>query len=451
MSTADVVRLVAGLGLILVMAHGFGRLAALLRQPPVVGEILAGVLLGPSCLGLVAPRAEAYLLPSGGPVADGLNACYQLGQLLLIFLAGAELRIAATKRELSTGARIALGGLLVPFAVGVGLALADGKRFAGPSATAATTPLIVGLAVAVAAIPVIARIMDDLGVSGTRFGRLVLMVAVVEDAVLYIVLAVALGLAKGAGGVFGLWQAHGSSAPIPTAVYYTVVSVLFLGVCLRWGPGLYRRLATGRANLPAARSAVGFRLAFLCAMVVLCAVLGVNPVFGALTAGACVARGDEGAADPGTAAASAQAWEATKQLSTALFIPLFFLGVGRQVNLVHGFDPWFLCWFLLLATGAKLLGVWPAARLAGESPRVAGLLALALNARGTVGLILAGTAYQDGLINQQFFTVLVLVSVLTSQLAGCVLGLPGQRRAVIAAADPMPAAPSPRPAVAAVR
>ncbi|MER6197370.1 cation:proton antiporter [Streptomyces sp. NPDC001586] len=421
MTVIDTIRLLAALAVICAAAHGCGFLFGALRQPPVIGEVVGGILLGPSLLGLLAPAARAALFPASGAVTSALDAIYQLGQLLLMFLAGAELRIRAGVRERRTGAIVAAAGLVVPFAAGVGIAALVPAFFAGPAGSTVTTALVVGLAMAVAAIPVISRIMMDLKIMDTAFGRIVLMVAVIEDVILYVVLAVVLGLARsGTGHPVGLWDLIGTTAPAPTAAYFTVVSLLFFAASLTWGARLFHRLARHRANIVARQSPVAFRLIFLCAVVLLCLGLGVNAVFGALMAGICAARGDQAAEDgtsPGTEREAA-VWGAIRQFSMAFFIPVFFVLVGMRLDLVRAFDPVFFLWFLTLACGIKMAGIWAGARLAGEDRVFSSSLAFALNARGTIGIVLAGVTRQAELINDRFFVVLVLVSLVTCQIAG---------------------------------
>ncbi|MFD9369898.1 cation:proton antiporter [Streptomyces sp. NPDC060020] len=439
MTVIDTIRLLAALAVICAVAHGCGFLFGALRQPPVIGEVVGGILLGPSLLGLLAPAARAALFPASGAVTSALDAIHQLGQLLLMFLAGAELRIRAGGRERRTGAIVAAAGLVVPFAAGVGIAALVPAFFAGPAGSTVTTALVVGLAMAVAAIPVISRIMMDLKIMDTAFGRIVLMVAVIEDVILYVVLAVVLGLARsGTGHPVGLWDLIGTAAPVPTAAYFTVVSLLFFAASLTWGARLFHRLARHRANIVARQSPVAFRLIFLCAMVLLCLGLGVNAVFGALMAGICAARGDQGA-DDGTSRGTereAAVWGAIRQFSMAFFIPVFFVLVGMRLDLVRAFDPLFFLWFLTLACAVKTAGIWAGARLAGEDRVFSSSLAFALNARGTIGIVLAGVTRQAELINDRFFVVLVLVSLVTCQIAGYRLARTADRLRDTAGPDP---------------
>ncbi|MFF4486769.1 cation:proton antiporter [Streptomyces sp. NPDC001544] len=420
MTVVETARLLTAVGLVCIAAHVLGHLFARLKQPPVIGEIVGGILLGPSLLGLAAPDAEQWLFPKSGPVTSAMDVIYQLGQLLLMFLAGAELRIRVEGRQRRTGVLVGAAGLLVPFTVGAAIAGLRPVWFTGQSGTTVTTVLVVGLAMAVAAIPVISRIMMDLGILDAPFGRIVLAVAVIEDVILYIVLAIALGLAN-SGESAGLWPAVGSSAVVPSVAYYTLVSALFFALALFAGPRVFRWLAQHRWNLVARQSPLAFRLVFLFSMVLCCMAFGINAVFGALVAGMCAVRGDLATGEAAADARGEQVWGAIRQFSMAFFVPVFFGLVGARLDLARDFDAWFFLWFLAVACTVKAVSIWGAALLAGESRAVAGSLAVALNARGTVGVVLAGVTYRAQLINERFFVVLVLVSLVTSQLAGAVL------------------------------
>jgi Kef-type K+ transport system membrane component KefB len=282
-----------------------------------------------------------------------------------------------------------------------------------------TLALVFGIAAAVAAIPVISRIMMDLRILDSPFGRIVMVVAVVEDAVLYIVLAVVLGLsAVKSADAYGLWSLVGSTATLPTAVYYIATSLAFFGVSLLWGPAFFRWLASARFNVIERHNPTFFRLVFLFAGVLCCVALGVNPIFGALTAGICAARGDADPTDLQAEGRALHAWEAIRHFSLALFVPSYFALVGLKLDLIRDFDLVFFCWFLAFACLVKGASVWVAGRLAGESPVFSTRLAVALNARGTLGVLLASVTLSAGIINEKFFAALVLVSILTCQIAG---------------------------------
>jgi Kef-type K+ transport system membrane component KefB len=206
LATGDVARLLVALTVLLVAAHGIGAAFARLRQPRVIGEIVGGLLLGPTALGALAPSVHNWIFPADGPTATVLGAVYQLGLLLLLYCSGMEIRSWLTRREAQTGAFILAFGTVLPFLAGLAaLAVLDESQFFGPSGNAHSFLLVFAIAMAVTSIPVISRIMFDLGILGTPFSRIVLGVAVVEDIVLYVVLAVALGIAAQHGSApYGL-------------------------------------------------------------------------------------------------------------------------------------------------------------------------------------------------------------------------------------------------------
>jgi Kef-type K+ transport system membrane component KefB len=281
------------------------------------------------------------LFPTLGPVAVGLDVAYQTGLLLLMFLAGAELRVRVEPGERRTAAMIAVAGLVLPFAGGILAVYPIGYRnLAGPNATVLSFYLTFGIATAVASIPVISRIMMDLGILDTAFARIVLMVAVAKDAVLYIVLAAVPALAEAQSThAFGLWVLFGTDAVLPTALYYIVASLVFFGVCAVWGSRFFRWLVSNHWNAIERRNPTAFRLIFLFTAVAGCAELGINPIFGALMAGICAARGDIGHEALQAEGRPKHAWEAIKHFSLAFFIPVYFVLVGLRLDLFQQLDP----------------------------------------------------------------------------------------------------------------
>ncbi|MFI6604741.1 cation:proton antiporter [Nonomuraea sp. NPDC050536] len=443
LTTADVTHVLLALTLLLLAAHAVGYVFGMLRQPPVIGEIIGGLLLGPTLLGAIAPGFSQWIFASSKVTSSVLGAVYQIGLLLLMFLVGTELRFRATRGEVRTVALITSIGLAVPFAVGLALAsLLDTKRFAGPAGTPVALGLVFGIAVAVTSIPVISRILMDLQLLETPFARLVLSVAVLEDVALYVVLAVVLGIDNGGSqGVFGLWSLGDTDDVTLTVTYYVVASLVFLGIALVLGARTVFSLANSRFNLIERRNPTAFRLLVLFTAVLACTGLGINPIFGALIAGIACRKADGGP----EAAVSTVTWAPLKQFAQAFFIPVYFAVVGLKLDLLHNVDFVFLGWFFALACLTKAASVWVAARLAGEDRRSAVQLAVAMNARGGPGIVLATVTFGAGIINQMFFTVLVLLSIVTSQIAGYWLDRSAVRLRVSGVAAPQPD-PAGRPA-----
>jgi len=406
------------LTLLVMVAHALGHLFATLRQPPVIGEILGGLLLGPTVLGTVAPGVAESLFPASGVTASVLGALYYLGLLLLMFLAGGEVHVHAAREERKTVLAVTTLGLLLPFCAGILIVqVLDHADFSGPRGSPVSFALIFGIAIAVTSIPVISRIMLDLGILNTAFARMVLTVAVLEDIVLYVILAVILGLVQAQSeDAYGLWVVIGVDSVSLSAAYYVVTTLLFFTVFLAKGSNIFRWLAGSRANLLEKRSPTAFRLTFLLALGLCCVALGTNPIFGALMAGISASRADAAAEEVGKEAW--RAWDALRSFSLAFFIPVYFAIVGLQLDLFRHLDLVFFLWFFLLACVVKSFSVWLGARLAGESQASSVNLAVAMNARGGPGIVLATVTFGAGIINENFFTALVLLSIFTSQIAG---------------------------------
>ena len=384
----------------LVLAHVLGQLFTRFKQPRVIGEILAGVLVGPALLGhfwtLTLPGAAATGLPLP------LELCYQIGLILLMFLSGAETQHLFKREDQRATAWLALVGTAVPFIVAVAACsfFALGA-LAGAAASRTALMLVIGIAVAVTSIPVISRIFYDLGILKTRFAKLVLGVAVIEDVVLWAVLAIATALAK---------QHQGS--PTQMIVREIALTIASFGFGLTVAPRLLKRLRRAKWNVLAQASPAAHLLLVLFAYVALAAFLDINIVFAAFLAGFSV---------PQTANEKDKHYRAATEsihtLSFALLIPLYFALVGYKLNL-KTISPVMIAGFLVIACSIKLVAVWLGARGAGFRGRSAINLAVATNARGGPGIVLASVAFDAGIISAPFYTTLIIAAIVTSQAAG---------------------------------
>jgi Kef-type K+ transport system membrane component KefB len=418
LSSSEVAHLLLALTVLLAAAHAAGQLFVLLRQPRVIGEIVGGLAVGPTLLGLLAPELQHQLLPTDGATGPILGACSQLGLVLRMFCSGAEMRSMFKRGEERTVTAVTLTGVALPFAAGVLLfSVFDPSGLIGPADNRTALLLVFALAIAVTSIPVIARIMVDLGVLDTSFARIVLGVAVIEDTVVYVVLAIALGLAAAGGGddVVGLpallaLQPGGG----PALVYHVAATLTVSALLLTAGARAFRWTLRQRFNVLHRSNPAAYQLVFLFSATLLCVAVGVTPMFGAFLGGIAASR----ARGPRAVAARAS----IKEFSFAFFIPIYFAIVGLRLDLVRHFDVTFFCWFLAFACIAKSLSVYLGARVAGEGRHGATNLAVAMNARGGPGIVLASVAYEARIINGEFYASLVMLAVVTSLLAGSWLG-----------------------------
>ncbi|WP_017540657.1 cation:proton antiporter [Nocardiopsis halophila] len=418
MNDTDLLFLLVGLSVLLLAVHALGAVAERLGQPRMTGELGGGLVLGPTVLGALAPQAHGALFPDTGPVAAAFDAIEQLGMLMLMFLAGAEVRRLLPKENRKVTAWIVAMGLVVPFGIGLAALQVVGlDGLAGPASDPVALSLIVASAVAVTSIPVISRIMLDLGILGTSFGGVVLASAVAEDVVLYVVIAVALGLAQVHGEeLTGLPGLLGITSVPAMSVYYVLTTVA-LFVCMmtvvpRLATAILERMGNRRGErprrTPGAAGVAGVLLVLVCASGA--SLLGVQAMFGAFLAGVLAARIEEAS---GTAVAGE-----LRAFALAFFIPLYFGSIGLGLDLGSDLLLGFTVLFTALACAVKLASVYAGARLGGEGPGGALNLAFAMNARGGPGIALAWLAYEAGIVNAQLFTTLIILAVVTSVMAG---------------------------------
>ncbi len=397
MSNSDLTSVLFILLLLAGLAQLLGWVFVKLRQPKVIGEILAGIVLGPALLGRL-PIAQT-LTHTSKQNGDILSFVYWLGLLLLMFLSGAETRQLFTREERREVGWLTIVGTGLPFL----LALALGPwlirpSLAGPNGSRISLIIVLAVGVAVTSVPVVSKIFADLKILHTRFARLVLGVAVLEDIVLWLALAIATAVA-------------GKAALNPRALsWHLLATVAFFALGLTIVPRAVKRVNKSRFNVLAQHSPVAYALAVLLAYCVLAGALGVSLVFAAFLAGFAVVHKKR--------RLFAEALDAIGKVSFAFFIPVYFAIVGLKLDLVHGFALWMLAAFLVGSCVVKVLSVSLAARLAGFRGLDLLNLAFTTNARGGPGIVLASVAFEAGIISPTFYTTLVLAAVLTSQAAG---------------------------------
>ncbi|MCI3278082.1 cation:proton antiporter [Streptomyces cylindrosporus] len=383
-------------------------------QPPVVGEMIAGVLLGPSLFGLVAPAASAALFPA--ELKPVLYVAGQIGLVALMFHAGHEFRAHASRGLAGTAVAVSAAGVTVPLALGVGLALAAHGRvdIFVPGVSVWVTAAFVGVALAITAFPMLARIITERGLAGTRFGSLSLASGATDDAVAWILLAGVLSAASGR----------------PSKVLTTVGgSLLFVAVLLLIG----RRLLAWIVDRPGLRDDT--RLLGTVA-VLFCAawftdVIDLYAVFGAFCVGMAMPRGE----------AAERVVRTTQSITQVVFVPMFFTYSGLNTRFDVFADPGVLFFgaaAVVLAVVGKFGGCWAAARLRREPRAVAVRVGALMNARGLMQLIALNVGLSAGIVSESLFSVLVLVALVTTVMTAPVLSWLDRRDTARAAAGPEP-------------
>jgi Kef-type K+ transport system membrane component KefB len=393
MNASSLALLLADLALILVCARAAGALAGRIGQPPVVGEIISGILLGPTLLG---PHLVGELFPP--TVRLALGALADLGLVLFMFGIGYELDVRLTRRPIAGS--IATGSVVLPFVLGTAVAgwIATHHHPAKPVAFA----LFLGIAMAVTAFPVLARIVVDRGLANTELGNLALASAAVGDVVAWSLLAVVISLG-------------GDEPPVLVALLIPLV----LGMVLLVRPLLAKVLP--RCGVPAAFTVLAAGLLLSSAATQL---LGLHSIFGAFLFGAICPR-----ADPG--------WlrgEVVDRLTTVggqLLLPVFFVIAGLNLNLgnLEVADVGELAAILAIAVGSKVAGAFGAATLHRMPRRKAGQLAILMNARGLTEIVVLTVGLQAGLLDTRLYSLMITMALVTTAMTGPLLSLFGDRTA----------------------
>lgn len=397
MADANLTSVLFVLLLLVTLAQLLGWFFVKLRQPKVVGEILAGIVLGPSLLGRM-PFASVITQAVNNHL-NILDFIYWLGLLLLMFLSGAEIQQLFSRDERREVGWLTVVGTGTPFVLGLVLGpWIIRPSLAGPKANVISLIIILAAGVAVTSVPVVSKIFSDLKILHTRFARLVLGVAVLEDIVLWLALALATALAGK------------TVLNLPQMSYHLMITGVFFGLGLTLVPRMIRRINDSPSNVFVRHSPVAYTLIVLLGYCVVAGALDVSLVFAAFLAGFAVV--------PKEHRLFSEALEAIGKISFAFFIPVYFAIVGLKLDLIRGVSLRMIAVFLIGSCVVKIASVSLAGRLAGFRGLDLVNLGLTTNARGGPGIVLASVAFDAGIISPKFYTTLVLAAVLTSQIAG---------------------------------
>ncbi|GAA3817567.1 cation:proton antiporter [Sphaerisporangium flaviroseum] len=393
MLRADV--LLLDLVIVLGAARLLGRLARRVGQPPVIGEIVAGILLGPTLLG---PWIGDDLF--GPDMRPALSALADVGLILFMFVVGLEIDQKLVRGKGKVAASIALGSTSVPFALGALLALGLAGRHAHGRTTAFV--LFMGAAMSATAFPVLARILTDRQMHRTTLGGLALASAAVIDVVAWTVLAVVVGIA-GAEASTGQWQ-------VLLAVPYTAVMLLVARPLLaRLVPAFDRagRLTPGLLSMV---------LLGLIASAWATEWMHVHFIFGAFLFGVVMPR-------EGAERLNHQILERLEQLAVLLLLPMFFVVSGLNVDLrtLTVSSLGVLAAILAVAIGGKLAGSYLGARLRRVPARQSSALAILLNTRGLTEIVILTVGLQKGVLDGELYSLMVLMALITTAMTGPLL------------------------------
>jgi Kef-type K+ transport system membrane component KefB len=409
-------RVLLSLAAIIVVARAVGAVFKRLGQPAVIGEIVAGIALGPSLFGLASPAAHDLLLPQN--VAPFLGIIANIGVVLFMFLVGVELDTRQLRGRTGEALTIAHASMVVPFVFGSALAYFLYGEFAPAGTSFTVFALFVGAALSVTAFPVLARILTDHGLHRTPLGTTALTCASMNDLAAWLLLALASSVAVARPGV---------------GLFTTLLAGAYVGVMLAFVRPWLRRWA-GKyddESRPVTHDALAVIFVALLLSALATEAIGIHALFGAFLLGAFIPHDSR----------LARALE-TRLLDTVvvLFLPAFFAytGMRTQIGLLSGGADWLVCGVVFaVATAGKFGGTLLASRATGMPWRDAAALGVLMNTRGLMELIVLNVGVDLGVISLRLFTMLVLMAVATTFMTSPLI-LALRRRGAFALARAVP-------------
>lgn len=377
-------------------------LASRIGQPVVIGEIVAGILLGPSALGHFLPGVSNFIFRADS--LPNLNFLSQLGLILFMFIIGMELDVQLLKHRAHTAIVVSHAGIIVPFTMGVSLAYFLYAKFAPLHDSFLAFGLFMGIAMSITAFPVLARILHERGLTKTSLGSLAITCAAADDVTGWCILA----------AVIALIQAGTLLSGVFTVLFSAVYVYAMLKLVRPWLERLEIRFASGE-SLNSTFAVLAFIILFLSAL--LTEVIGIHALFGAFLAGVSM---------PTRAGFRKLLASRIEDVSLVILLPLFFAftGLKTQIGLLNDGANWLVCGLIILvAVAGKFGGSLFAARFTGQSWSDSLAIGALMNTRGLMELIVINIGYDLGVLSPAVFTMLVLMALITTFMTSPALSL----------------------------
>jgi Kef-type K+ transport system membrane component KefB len=399
LSHSENISVILSMGLMLIAARLFGEFFRKLKMPLVVGELIAGVVLGPTLVGQFYPELSAIIFTKNEHAAIALSGITNISIIMLLFVAGMEVNLSLIRQQGKAAFSTSIFGLIIPLALGFATGFYGYDLFGNNSSDKLAFALFLGTAMAISALPVIARTLLDLNLLRTKVGSIIIPAAMFDDLVGWILFSVIIGMLKGSAHhslIFTLIYTVGY------ALIMLTVGRIFINKSMPWAernfswPGGFLSLSLGLAFLGAAFTEY----------------IGLHAIFGAFIIG--IAIGD-------SVHVTEKMKDNVSQFVTNIFAPLFFVSIGFKVNFANHFNLQIMLIVLAIAIVGKISGAFLGAKLGGLNNKESLAIGFGLNARGAMEIILATLAFQAKLIGEELFVAIVIMAVVTSVLAGPML------------------------------
>jgi Kef-type K+ transport system membrane component KefB len=380
------------LSAMLVLSRLAAELGRLVKLPVVMGEIIIGIVLGPTILGHFSPHWHNLLFPVFGNVSIALDGITKLSVVMLLFVAGLEVQMQMVIKQGKAAVFTSFLGMVIPFAIGFAAAWYY-PQFFKSGQDKFLYSLFFGTAMSISALPVIARILMDMNIFKTKIGMIIIASAMFDDLMGWLIFSLIMGL-MGKGN-----DAHSvllmMSYILGFGLFMLTIGKKIIDMSLPW--------IQKKFSWPGGVLSLSLGLCFICAAFT--ESIGLHAVLGAFIAG--IAIGD-------SVKLNEKAREIIHQFVTNVFAPLFFVSIGLKLNFVTHFEFALVAAVLIIAIVGKVFGASLGAKLGGFTNRESLAIGFGLNARGAMEIILGTLALNAGLINEKMFVALVIMAIITS-------------------------------------
>ena len=387
---------------IIAFARLFGFLFKKIRQPAVIGEIVAGIIMGPSIVGLFFPQINHFLFP---PASLGtLNFLSQIGLILFMFIIGMELDLKAIGKQAYGAVIISHASIIIPYTLGLGLAYFIYHDYAPEGTSFISFALFMGIAMSITAFPVLARILQEKGLTRSKLGAMVLTCAAADDFTAWCILAAVIALVKSGSSISALYT-------IGLALIYVLLMLKVVRPALKKIEVIYNKQEKMRTPI----------IALLFIMLIVSSyttsIIGIHSLFGAFIAGVIMPTGFS---------FRKIVIDKIEDVSIVLLLPLFFVitGLRTEIGLLNEGHLWVTFgWILLVAVAGKFGGSALSARIVGQSWKDSLSIGVLMNTRGLMQLIVLNIGYDLGILSPQIFAMMVLMALVTTFMTGPALDL----------------------------
>lgn len=392
----DVINLLLQLASMLLLARILAEVAQKFKQPAVVGEILAGIILGPTILGMATPDIFEYMFQSNPSANLALDGIVQVAVILLLFIAGLEVELHLVWSQGKSAVSISLLGLIIPFVLGFVFPYFFPLFFGLAEGSQMLFSLFMGTAMSITALPVVVRILMDMNLFKTKMGMVIVAGAMVNDIIGWLIFSVILSF-MGKSGNLSLINTIG-------------ITLLFTAFMLTIGKGLFNKvLPWTNKKLAWPGGVLSLSMAFCFLFAAFTEWLGIHAIFGAFLFGVAMGDSDH---------LSEKAKEIIHQFINNIFAPLFFVSIGLKINFFTNFDIWLVLAIIVISFAGKIIGSGYGALRSGYTKTDALAVGFGMNARGAMEIILGLIALENGLIDEKLFVALVVMALVTSMTSG---------------------------------